>query len=266
MPEPRQSPVGPDAYTEEYYLGCASGFDQWEASQGLDVPPLVFDVFRRAGIGPGCRVFDIGCGRGEVVLNAARAGATAVGIDYSDAALGLARRMQVLHPDFASRASFLKCDAKSLPLPSASVDRAFMLDVVEHLHPWELDLALREIRRVLRPDGALFIHTMPNRHFYRYVYPVLRLAARAQGTRLPVDPRSPYEHDLHVAEQTPATLRSSLRRAGFEVRIWFSDFVRSPLRRGALDRVVRAVGKRPPMRRIAAFNIFAEARPASSAR
>jgi ubiquinone/menaquinone biosynthesis C-methylase UbiE len=260
-------PVSPGVYTEDYYLGCASGFDRWEASKGLDVPPLVLDVLERAGVAEGCRVLDVGCGRGEVVLNAARVGAWALGIDYSDAALGLARRMRGEHPDFAERASFLKCDAKLLPLAPASIDRVFMLDVVEHLHPWELEAALREVHRVLRPDGALFVHTMPNLRFYRFVYPPLRLMARVvQGKRLPADPRSEYEHAMHVNEQTPRGLRRVLEATGFRTEIWFSDFVRSPLDRGRLDRVVRAVGKRGPLRPVATFNIFAAARPVAAIR
>lgn len=261
MTEPGGAPVSPDVYTEEYYLNCASGFDAYDSNTGLDLPPLLRRFVDGMGIEAGMQVLDVGCGRGEVALNAALRGARATGIDYADAALSLARRLLDAQGGVAAGVTLAKCDAKHMPFPDGCFDRALMLDVVEHLQPWELDVALGEVYRVLKPGGRLYVHTMPNLHFYRLVYPPLRLLARiAQGKRLPRDPRSQYEHDMHVNEQTPQMLRRSLQRAGFDASLWYSDFVRSPLERGALDRVVRAAGKRFPLRPIATFNIFAEAR------
>jgi len=252
--------VPPDIYTVEYYLNCASGFDRYEASMGLDLPAPEADLLRRAEVCDGMRVLDVGSGRGEVVFNAAKSGATAVGIDYASAALSLARGMLGKHPEIRDRVLFLHGDARCMPLVSAGFDRAFMLDVVEHLLPEELNQALSEVRRVLRPGGVLYVHTMPNVRFYRYAYPVLRLLAGvAQRKHLPRDPRSQYERDMHVNEQSARSLRRSLVAAGFEVELWFSDFVRSPLDPGPLDRVVRAVGRRPPFRPVATFNVFAHA-------
>lgn len=261
MSDADAAPVSPDVYTEEYYLNCASGFSFFDETAGLELPPLLRRFLDRMGIEPGMRVLDVGCGRGEVALNAALRGAQATGIDYADAALGLARKLLAAHGGAAERVTLAKCDAKHMPFPDHTFDRALMLDVVEHLQPWELDLALAEVFRVLKPGGRLYVHTMPNLHFYRWVYPPLRVLARvAQGKRLPRDPRSQYEHDMHVNEQTPRMVREGLARAGFEPSVWFSDFVRSPLDRGLLDRVVRGAGKRFPLRPVATFNIFAEAR------
>lgn len=255
-------PVSPHAYTEEYYLECSSGHDRFEESRGLYVPPLIFSIVERAGVQPGQRVLDVGCGRGEVTYNLAKLGAEAVGIDYAATALKLARRMRAEHPDLADRVTLVKCDAKRMPFLSGAFDAAFMLDVVEHLQPWELHLALLEVRRLLRREGALFIHTMPNLRFYRYVYPVLRMVGRiAQRSNLPRDPRSEYEHAMHVNEQTPKTLRAALEAAGFDAHVWMSDYVRPVLRPGLLHRVTSGIGRRPPLRAIAAFNVFAEARP-----
>jgi SAM-dependent methyltransferase len=254
-------PVPAEVYTEEYYLGCCSGADQFEASQGLAVSPVLIEVFDRLGIGPGQRCLDIGCGRGEAVFNLAKRGALALGLDYADVALGLARRMLASHPDIESRVAFVKGDAKSMPVPERSIDAAFMLDIVEHLQPWELDATLREVRRVLRPGGTLFAHTMPNLHYYRWVYPPLALWARvAQGQRPSRDPRSPYEHQMHVNEQTPAGLERALRRAGFDVELWVTGLEKWPLRPGIVDRVARAAARRRPLKTISSFHILALAR------
>lgn len=259
-------PVSPSVYTEEYYLGCSSGHDQFEESRGLYVPPLIYSIVERADIQPGQRVLDVGCGRGEVAFNLAAIGAFAVGVDYSSSALRLATSMRTEHAELADDVALTMCDAKQLPFRSQSFDAAFMLDVVEHLQTWELQLALTEVRRLLRPDGALYIHTMPNARFYHYVYPVLRVLSRVtRGKRLPHDPRSGYEHSMHVNELTPSTLRRALRDAGFESRVWVSDWVRPMLDPGLPQRVVSAIGRRRPMRAVAAFNIFARARPLAAA-
>jgi 2-polyprenyl-3-methyl-5-hydroxy-6-metoxy-1,4-benzoquinol methylase len=257
-----RKPVSPDVYTDEYYLGCSSGHDRFEESRGLYVPPLIFSIVEHADIQAGQRVLDLGCGRGEVAFNLAALGASAIGLDYASSALKLATAMREEHPDLAERVALAKGDAKQLPFRSSSFDAAFMLDVVEHLQPWELHLALVEVRRLLKPSGALYIHTMPNLRFYRYVYPVLRVVGRvAQGTHLPRDPRSEYEHSMHVNEQTPRSLRGALDDAGFDPRVWVSDYVRPVLKPGTLHRLASGVGKRRPLRAIAAFNVFAEARP-----
>jgi SAM-dependent methyltransferase len=228
----QRKPVSPDVYTDEYYLGCSSGHDRFEESRGLYVPPLIFSIVEHADIQAGQRVLDLGCGRGEVAFNLAALGASAIGLDYASSALKLATAMREEHPDLAERVALAKGDAKQLPFRSSSFDAAFMLDVVEHLQPWELHLALVEVRRLLKPSGALYIHTMPNLRFYRY-----------------------------VNEQTPRSLRGALNEAGFDSRVWVSDYVRPVLKPGTLHRLASGVGKRRPLRAIAAFNVFAEARP-----
>ena len=87
--------------------------------------------------------------------------------------------------------------------------------------PNELDRALAECFRALAPGGRLLIHTMPNLWYYRYGYPLYRLAMRLRGKRLPADPRDRYRYTrhVHVNEQTLPALSRSLRRAGFRARV-----------------------------------------------
>ena len=61
------------------------------------------------------RVIDIGCGRGEIVFQAAQAGATAVGIDYAECAIGIARETRKHHSkEIQLRTTFMCCDAEKL--------------------------------------------------------------------------------------------------------------------------------------------------------
>lgn len=68
-------------------------------------------------------------------------------------------------PDFSgSSVEYQVLDeaAPVLPLADASIDRVFLLDVLEHMGPATRPLALAEIRRVLREDGRLIV-TVPHR-------------------------------------------------------------------------------------------------------
>ena len=262
MPDGRDAPVDPELYTEAYYREGCGGADTFDISSGMAISPVASDLLDRLGAGPGTRAVDIGSGRGELVFNLARRGAAAVGLDYADAALQLAQGMLGHHPDLAGNVLFVKSDAKRVPLRDHSVDLAFMLDVVEHLQPWELHAALVEVRRLLRPSGTLCVHTMPNRLYYEWVYRPLWWAGRLfRRTSGPRDPRSEYEHQMHVNEQTPRRLRHALEHAGFDVELWVDGFEKSPLDPGFLDSAVRALARRTPLRHIASFHIFALARP-----
>jgi hypothetical protein len=99
-----------------------------------------------------------------------------------------------------------------------------MFDLVEHLHPWELQQALTEARRVLEPGGRLIIHTAPNAWYDRYAYPVVRFVRTltGEGARYPKDPRAitPENLDVHVNEQSALSLKDALNRAHFQAQVW----------------------------------------------
>lgn len=140
-----------------------------------------------------------------------RATAAVVGARRGDDPVGAMGRTR---PDFTA------CDATSLPLADGCADRVLWLDVVEHLWPWQVDAALAEVRRILRPDGFVVIHTLPNRWALGVGYPLLRCLAPG----LPADPRSSYERAVHVNEQSPRSLARSLEAAGFGSRVWVEEW------------------------------------------
>ncbi len=234
--EPAARPaVSPAAYTREYFLSDVEGHADFAATGGRDVGPRFARALRMAGVLPGERVLDIGCGRGEIAVQAALAGASAVGIDYAPPAVALtAGALQALAAPAASGVAL--ASGPRLPFHAASFDAVFLLDVVEHLSSRELGETLGEAGRVLRPGGRLVVHTSPNRLFTdvawpRWVVPAHRaLAALARLLRvhncvlnplLPVGAHFAFgAHDdmLHVGALTPDGLAAAVRGAGLRVR------------------------------------------------
>jgi SAM-dependent methyltransferase len=99
--------------------------------------------------GPNDRIVDLGCGSGRAIAWNASSGASIVGVDIS--------------PFFAAEAvagaNLVLGDLRRVPLVSNSFNKAWSLDVMEHLSPEALRDVLSEAHRVLEPGGSLFIYT-----------------------------------------------------------------------------------------------------------
>jgi 2-polyprenyl-3-methyl-5-hydroxy-6-metoxy-1,4-benzoquinol methylase len=101
----------------------------------------------------GRRVLNVGCGPGGFNVVAERAGASTWGIDPDHEAVAIAlssvpgRRLAV-------------AAAEALPFREGSFDVVYCFSVLEHVQDHRR--SIREMVRVLRPGGALYLHT-PNR-------------------------------------------------------------------------------------------------------
>jgi len=67
--------------------------------------------------------------------------------------------------DLYNEKADLQAPAHCLPYPDGSVDEVFSSHMIEHLTPQELELALKEWRRVLKP-GAMLRIRCPNFELY----------------------------------------------------------------------------------------------------
>ncbi len=106
-------------------------------------------VASAAGLTPGDRVVDIGCGPGTAARLAARRGAEATGVDPAPLMLRLARWISLVRR--VPRVTWLEGRAEALPLPDGCASVAWALSSVHH---WaDRTVGLGEIRRVLGPGG-----------------------------------------------------------------------------------------------------------------
>ncbi len=103
----------------------------------------------------GARVLDVGCGGGANIATMLKKVPDAVvdGLDYSAQSVAYSRRKNAAH--LGTRCTIHQGDVASLPYPDGDLD---LVTAFETIYFWpDLDAALTEIRRVLRPDGRLFI-------------------------------------------------------------------------------------------------------------
>lgn len=124
-------------------------------------------------------LIDVGVGgSGYTVIEAARAGYSAVGCDLSLDGLLAARKFAVTE-GVAERTLWVCCSAERLPFASAAFSSALAIAVIEHV-PNDL-AAMKEIARLLQPDGKAWV-TVP--HALRNISPIFRPANRRHDRRL----------------------------------------------------------------------------------
>jgi ubiquinone/menaquinone biosynthesis C-methylase UbiE len=217
-------PLPSELYDREYFLSDrCEGYGVFEASRGVSW--LKGRQVALLGPGPGVRVLDAGCGRGEVLLACARAGADVAGIDYSEAAMEISRETLA----GVAHAEFVRGSVVALPWPDATFDRVLCADVIEHLDPDEARRALDEFHRVLCRGGLLLVHSSPNRLFRKLTWPLAGPVLRAAGLRANAERLDAWLAEArryHVNEQTLHGLRRLVRRSGFtDVRAWLDPEV-----------------------------------------
>jgi demethylmenaquinone methyltransferase / 2-methoxy-6-polyprenyl-1,4-benzoquinol methylase len=101
-----------------------------------------------AGVRPGMRLLDLACGTGDITFEAARRGASAVGLDITAGMIDLARAKPG-----ANRLGWLVGDMAALPVASQSFDLVTTGYGLRNTS--DLSGALSDIHRVLRPGGRL---------------------------------------------------------------------------------------------------------------
>ena len=141
-------------------------------------------AFRRliaaAGVQPGQRVLDVGCGTGYFAGLLARAvgrSGMVIGIDPAVAMIEHARRRRG-----GPNCQFHVGSAEKLALPDGSFDLVVSTLAMHHIPEDVRATAVREIYRVLRPGGRLLIAEMqmPRRPLERFLARLTGVARMAQ--------------------------------------------------------------------------------------
>jgi ubiquinone/menaquinone biosynthesis C-methylase UbiE len=170
------------------------------------------DLAQRAELKAGERVLDVGCGTGAVARTAApRVGSAGrvVGVDTSVARIQVAESLPA--PDGAP-ITWRIGDATALPDADASYDVVLCQQVLHLIR--DRETALREMHRVLRPDGRLGLSVWQPMEFS----PAFLAVANAVERHLGAAERARFGGNFSLGDEQE--LRHLIEAAGFtDVRI-----------------------------------------------
>lgn len=145
------------------------------------------------------RVLEVGCGRGHLVARLREEGVDAVGIDLNPHAIehGVTDALRTM-------------DATRLEFPDAHFDAVVSMHAIEHIP--DLDAALTEMVRVVRPGGTLVL-----------VYPAEPIQGLFAVPTSVILHGTPFKaREVHCQHLTPRRLAA--RVAGLPVRVVTDSF------------------------------------------
>jgi SAM-dependent methyltransferase len=180
---------------------------------------LMIDELVRPHLKAGSRLLEIGCGAGNLLLQATVAGSYPLALDLSMQALTFVRsRLEEakLGTDAPMGFACTQAVGESLPLASESFDCVLLSEVIEHLEAPQI--SIREAVRVLCPGGRLLI-TTPN---YRSFWPLMEWTI----DRLNMAPKMAGEQ--HISRFHLSSLKKLLIESGLELEYAGSIYNLSP--------------------------------------
>lgn len=139
------------------------------------------------------KILDVGCGTGQLVRFFNKKGFNALGCDPSKEAVNFAQKI--------NSKSIKKASATQLPYKTGSFDLITSISVIEHLNQKEARKFLNEAKRVLKPNGYIFIITPNFSSPFRYLLGGKWFA---------------YSDATHINYFTPKSLKSQLMKSKFK--------------------------------------------------
>jgi len=180
---------------------------------------LMIDRLIRPHLRAGSRLLEIGCGAGNLLLQATVAGSYPVALDLSRQALTFVRsRLEEAQsaPEGPNGFACTQAIGESLPFGDNLFDCILLSEVVEHLEIPQI--SIREAARLLCPGGRLLV-TTPN---YRSFWPVMEWAV----DRLNMAPKMAGEQ--HISRFYPSSLTKMLVESGLRMEYAGSIYNLSP--------------------------------------
>jgi len=155
-------------------------------------------------------VLDVGCGRGELIqLLLERGAAFVYGVDFSYASMKISKDYLERCGMDASRYKLICADISIFNRDfEGKFDYIFMLDVIEHLQPKDLERALLNSSKYLKAEGELHYHTFPTRLPHAIFMNMLMVIAPLKKRDI---------ENIHVNVQNRRSLVQLLQKSGMRV-------------------------------------------------
>jgi SAM-dependent methyltransferase len=151
MPEPTRSTAGALAGADIHETWVS----MYRTPQAQGFYEMAFDeIARRLAAPRDAVILDAGCGSCAKSVLLAKRGFRVVGADFSEKALDLAQHTVRTH-GVAERITLRQADLTALPFADGEFGYAICWGVLMHVP--DVEQALREVARVLAPDGVLVL-------------------------------------------------------------------------------------------------------------
>ena len=195
---------------------AAEQYDAMAAEYSSDNDEGVFNslyerpaILSMLGDVKGLRVLDIGCGAGQLTRELVERGAVVTGIDVSPAMVEIARNR------LGGLATFtIGALSEPLPFESGSFDVVVASLVMHYIEEWTP--VLKEILRVLTPDGSLALSTHHPTMDWR-VHSRADYFAKKQSTETWVKGGRPFE--VTTWRRPLSEISREIREAGFAIDV-----------------------------------------------
>jgi ubiquinone/menaquinone biosynthesis C-methylase UbiE len=205
---PEFSPVGVD-------LARAEAVARYDRNQGTD-PERDNALLDRLGVGPGTRFVDLACGTGSLVVEAARRGADAHGVDVAEEMLAFTGRRAA---DAGVEVSLHHAGFLSYEHAGPPADVVTTRSALHQLPDFWKQAALLRIAGYVRPGGLLYVwdvvFSFPPAEYAEQVQRMIDEFGRPEGEGFT---RADFETHLREEFSTYAwILEGVIERAGFSV-------------------------------------------------
>lgn len=183
------------------------GYTEVEAARLNEQAHTLADLLHHDTVFPeGCRVLEAGCGTGAQteILVRRNPEALITAVDISETSLAQAARR--IHGQAIDSVRFEQSDCSDLPYADHHFDHVLVCFMLEHLA--NTGAVLKELRRVLKPGGALTV--IEGDHGSFYCYPETEAARKT--VRCLIDLQAEAGGDALIGRR----LYPLLKQAGFE--------------------------------------------------
>lgn len=209
---PNPMPIPVRGLEQHYAVPTAEYFHHHEESARLEYASMLLSQLQELKIAKGT-FLDIGAGKGEVLKVAREAGWEVTGIETSSTFAAHAARY--------SGARIIRDPLEQCAFENNSYDVVVLGAVLEHLY--NPDEVIKEIARILKPGGALFID-VPNEKGLYFLAGNLYQRIRMRNWVVNLAPTFP---PYHVFGFSARSLRALLAKHSLRPAMWYVFSVRS---------------------------------------
>jgi SAM-dependent methyltransferase len=190
-----------ELYTKHYYENLVLGAKEWRSG---GIRPEHEALLKLVDV-KDKKVLDLGCGRGDAMRWCLQHGATVTGIDFSPAAIALAKETLSGYTYSLEAGDALDV----LPTLTDKFDVILMLDSIEHIPAKEIKLILHRLYNMLAEGGRILVNTPYYKVYEDYI---------ENGVFLRPSPtdKNPLTSGMHCTKYTQGRLVDLMMEMGFQ--------------------------------------------------